>query len=183
MKICAKCNQMLDNSQFNLSNPRTPKTSKLQSYCRGCSKQYAKGWYQVNRETHKAKTLIQLNARTGPIRDWYRAEKESTPCTDCRGYHEWYNMEYDHISDDKDHNIGSMITAGFTREEIQAEMNKCELVCVMCHRNRTYSRAGNNTRYSDIPRTPRSSAEEHMVSTHLVGSSNLSEGTQGDENE
>lgn len=49
-------------------------------------------------------------------------------------------MEFDHLGD-KLGDMGNMVRRA-SRRVIEAEIAKCELVCVVCHRRRTAKRAG-----------------------------------------
>lgn len=66
--------------------------------------------------------------------------KNKTPCADCGiiYYDEPWLTEFDHLKD-KRMSITKMITYG-SLEKLKEEINKCELVCVVCHRRRTAKR-------------------------------------------
>jgi hypothetical protein len=49
-------------------------------------------------------------------------------------------MDFDHILGTKVGNISSMVHVPVSIETLQNEISKCDLVCVLCHRDRTYSR-------------------------------------------
>ena len=54
-------------------------------------------------------------------------------------------MDFDHHKGDKKaHNIGSMFAHHYSRELIQTELDKCDLVCANCHRIRTRDRRTGN---------------------------------------
>ena len=71
----------------------------------------------------------------------WMAEIKSKPCTDCGGTFPICCMDFDHKHDAvKAYNIGSMFAHHYSRELIQTELDKCELVCSNCHRIRTRDR-------------------------------------------
>jgi hypothetical protein len=70
-------------------------------------------------------------------RAWVRYLKESNPCTDCGRYYPYYIMEFDHLRD-KRYSISTMMC--HSAENIQKEIDKCELVCGNCHAIREYNR-------------------------------------------
>jgi len=72
--------------------------------------------------------------------EWYRALKESSPCTDCGNFYPYYVMQYDHIGDDKVRGVADLAGGGYPREMVLAEIAKCELVCANCHAIRTHQR-------------------------------------------
>lgn len=71
-------------------------------------------------------------------RKWLYPLKESTPCADCGGFFRHYCTDYDHVGDDKVYSISKMV--GHARLRVLAEIAKCELVCIRCHRTRTHRR-------------------------------------------
>lgn len=61
-------------------------------------------------------------------------------CTDC-GWSNWARgLDWDHVRGRKTTTIAIMIGAGRPWSEIEAEMEKCDLVCANCHRIRTVER-------------------------------------------
>jgi hypothetical protein len=68
------------------------------------------------------------------------ALKENTPCADCGNKFPHYVMEFDHARGEKKNNISSMKAKRFDNVSLQAELEKCDLVCANCHNTRTYFR-------------------------------------------
>lgn len=67
---------------------------------------------------------------------------KNRPCVDCGQIYESFAMEFDHIGNgDKIKSISEMIASHATDEQILKEIQKCELVCVLCHRIRTENRS------------------------------------------
>jgi hypothetical protein len=74
------------------------------------------------------------------MKSWMEALK-SAPCLDCNTSFPTCCMDYDHRdATDKAHNIGSMFAHHYSRELIEIEIAKCDLVCSNCHRVRTRDR-------------------------------------------
>ena len=67
-------------------------------------------------------------------------EIKSGPCVDCKGVFDPVAMDFDHITDNKVKSISQLINSLKPWEEIQAEIDKCELVCSNCHRVRSKQR-------------------------------------------
>lgn len=94
--------------------------------------------------------------RKRPARDRNRAyiwEAKDKPCADCRKRYPPWVMQFDHVRGRKLGNISRMAMAGESSlQRIQAEINKCEVVCSNCHANRTHFRrriaASGVTRYN-----------------------------------
>ena len=68
-------------------------------------------------------------------------ELKSEPCTDCGQKFPVCCMDFDHKpGTTKSYNLGSMFAHHYSKELIQTELDKCELVCSNCHRIRTQNR-------------------------------------------
>jgi hypothetical protein len=66
--------------------------------------------------------------------------KESLPCEDCGQHYKACQMQFDHVRGEKYKNVSSVIgSCGARWETIQAEIDKCELVCANCHALRTWA--------------------------------------------
>lgn len=75
-------------------------------------------------------------------------ELKQNPCLDCCEMFDSVAMDFDHVKSDKKFTISQMSSPSkkhrnFTWDEIEAEINKCELVCANCHRIRTWKRKNN----------------------------------------
>jgi len=64
--------------------------------------------------------------------------KGVNPCVDCGVSYPPYVMQFDHVVDGKVSNIADMVRNGYSIKNIQAEIDKCELVCANCHAERTH---------------------------------------------
>lgn len=65
---------------------------------------------------------------------------KNKPCTDCGNSFPWYAMHFDHVGDDKEHEVSRLMNSGASIAKIEAEIAKCEVVCATCHAIRTYER-------------------------------------------
>ena len=73
---------------------------------------------------------------------------KSNPCTDCKGIFPVCCMDFDHKKGTiKSYNLGSMFAHHYSRELIESELAKCELVCSNCHRIRTRDRRINSGKH------------------------------------
>jgi hypothetical protein len=63
---------------------------------------------------------------------------KSAQCMDCDNIFPPAAMDFDHVRGDKVSEVSHMWQ--YTREEVLAEIAKCNLVCACCHRIRTESR-------------------------------------------
>ena len=67
------------------------------------------------------------------------ASLKDGPCVDCGEQYEPCCMEFDH-TDEKNHSIAKMVEMKASRARILEEVRLTELVCVLCHRSRTFFR-------------------------------------------
>lgn len=65
---------------------------------------------------------------------------KSKPCFDCGLIFESFCMDWDHVSGVKIGNVSEMAHQLVSLETLQNEISKCDLVCVLCHRDRTHLR-------------------------------------------
>jgi hypothetical protein len=106
-----------------------------QSYCRQCQKEYDAAWYQANKERRKAKVKVDREVH----REWMDSLKEGIPCTDCGRTYPTYVMEWDHLPEAiKRLVLSNARRSAFSKKRILEELEKCELVCANCHRERTF---------------------------------------------
>lgn len=63
---------------------------------------------------------------------------KNAPCADCNGSWPSYVMDFHHVNEDKEFNLAKAVqSAGPTRlSKVQAEIDKCVLLCANCHRLR-----------------------------------------------
>lgn len=83
---------------------------------------------------------MNLKARREQRYEWLRSLKNK-PCADCGEIHPPDKMEWDHLPKFvKVMNVSRMTGKLRPIPVIKAEIAKCELVCVWCHRKRTIRR-------------------------------------------
>ena len=68
----------------------------------------------------------------------YKIEKGCTECKITYPDEPWL-LEFDHIKDKK-YDISTMVRSSHTLEDIKNEIEKCEVLCLICHRRRTATR-------------------------------------------
>jgi hypothetical protein len=70
--------------------------------------------------------------------------KKGKACRDCGGKYPSYVLDFDHRDPKKKH-AGVALMSGRTGSiaKIQAEIDKCDIVCANCHRERTHRRKKN----------------------------------------
>lgn len=121
MKKCCKCD-----------NPRRNKTS---TYCKSCHNEYQKAFYKKN-----PRSISESSKRNHDrIREFVK-ESKNIPCVDCKIKYPYYVMDFDHVRGDKKFILAVAASKYRSIKSIQEEIDKCEVVCSNCHRERTFNR-------------------------------------------
>lgn len=111
---------------------------------------YAREYYSKNSEKWKKHGGRKLERKL-EIAAWVEKQK-ARPCMDCNGVFPACAMDFDHRDGtEKRWNIARITASGRSRDFIQKEMDKCDLVCSNCHRVRTKGRKVANTRKPTPP--------------------------------
>lgn len=100
------------------------------SWCKEC-----KSKYQQNYD-YKEKN----NKRRSDRIKWFRSIKADKPCTDCGLIYEPACMDYDHVRGEKIAHVSRMVLDNTPKSKILKEIDKCELICLLCHNRRTQKR-------------------------------------------
>jgi hypothetical protein len=89
----------------------------------------------VNKDKRKGKTPRSGMSRTAKVK--YVRQAKAKPCMDCGIMYPYYVMDLDHREPFKKfRGVSNMMR--FPIEKIQAEIDKCDVVCANCHRERTW---------------------------------------------
>ena len=105
---------------------------KCDLVCACCHRTRTQNWFNENKK----------NKRNYPERERRKALVDgfkNKPCLDCGNKFKTWQMDFDHLKD-KRNSISKLILNSVSDEEIVNEIEKCELVCVNCHRMRTQKR-------------------------------------------
>jgi len=129
MKTCYRCKVEQPKENFTASSKSK---DGLHSWCKGCKRSK----YLEDAERVKARTKAR-NQRQSEIISEIVREAKSAPCSDCGKSYPPYVMDFDHRRD-KSFNISEARRRGYSIESIRAEIEKCEVVCSNCHRERTF---------------------------------------------
>ena len=136
MKLCGGCGEVKPLSEFHKNKGRK---NGVNSSCKPCRA-------VLDHERYEAK--VGRSVARHPQRSergrkaWLVSLKSGRPCTDCQRIFAHQAMQWDHRpGTEKLGELGGDFRTR-TREEILAEIAKCDLVCANCHAIRTFSRAG-----------------------------------------
>lgn len=91
-----------------------------------------KAYYHANSGNQRQSTkALRLSKR-----DFIKQVKLK-PCTDCKNNFPYYVMDFDHVRGEKSFNI-SIAAGKYSLARIKEEIEKCDVVCANCHRERTF---------------------------------------------
>jgi hypothetical protein len=103
--------------------------AKCQLVCANC--------HRLRTESRRTETATPSPAliRYRSIREWVNSTFKNKPCAVCAEVFKPCQMDFDHIDPlQKVANVSSLVQSRMGRDTIAAEIAKCRLVCVNCHR-------------------------------------------------
>jgi len=127
--MCARCSSVKEVEEFPVVGSSS---TGYGSWCKKCKCSYQKEYDY--KKGYRNRRLERVH--------WFRSIKSGKPCTDCGQVLEPSCMDYDHVSGDKTAHVSRMVMDNTPKERILKEIDKCELVCVLCHNFRTQERFG-----------------------------------------
>lgn len=138
LKQCSKCGQWKNEEEFNW---RWKALGKRHAACRACHKLERDNYYENTREKYIAGVMISKNARREEGRRYINDYLSTHLCVDC-GEGDPVVLEFNHVRGKKRDSIAQLIVNSSPIEVIQAEIDKCDVVCSNCHRRRTAKQFG-----------------------------------------
>jgi len=130
-KVCSSCRAVKLVTDFNF---KYRESGVRHSYCRECGKRLTRSHYKRNKRSY-----LDRNARAYQRHRELIREAKSRPCADCGVQYPYYVMDFDH-RDGVDKLFELHSVARKTAQSILREIEKCDVVCANCHRERTYQR-------------------------------------------
>lgn len=125
MRRCSDCRIEKENEEFAFENKSL---GKLQRRCRSCMAKRTHAYYEKN----KTKVRSNMKKRRTFLSNLIQNKKHLSGCVFCFES-EPVVLDYHHV-DDKLFNISRMVRDRLTIEAIEAEIEKCVVVCANCHR-------------------------------------------------
>lgn len=104
------------------------------------NKEYQKRASRKHYLANKDKVKARAKARTAAMTAYVKELKENTPCADCNTKYPYYVMDFDHLPGYEKAGLMATLVLMGSWSKMLAEIEKCELVCANCHRERTHSR-------------------------------------------
>lgn len=136
MKICTRCKEDKELSQFGKSGTR------FSSWCKSCHSEY----YRLNRDRHKKSMILWEKRRNKELRDIV-INRMIDGCIDC-GQKNILTLEFDHKDgkEKREHSIAKLMNSRCSPERLIQELDKCEVRCANCHRIKTSYETWNSWR-------------------------------------
>jgi hypothetical protein len=130
LRRCGRCGHHLPVECFNRLG------DGLRWWCRSCFAAY----FRERGDLHRRQSKQAKVARGRALRAYLLDHLRRHPCVDC-GERDPVVLEFDHI-EEKAATISVLLSHTAARKAVDAEIARCEVVCVNCHRRRTATRAG-----------------------------------------
>jgi len=132
MKRCSRCQTHKPFLDFakNISTK-----DGYSNYCRICQQAYVKDHYSRNKPYYMAKA----RKRTQTIRELVGNLKK-VPCKDCKMSYPPWVMDFDHLDSSNKLKEVSILVGTGSLTSVYSEIEKCDIVCSNCHRQRTHNR-------------------------------------------
>lgn len=137
---CTKCGEEKSVEEFYVT--KRGKKLALYSRCHRCHQIVTEEGREKNPESRDAKivNLIRWRAeQKGKLREIVNRAKD-VPCADCGVVYPHYVMDFDHVRGEKEAHVSRMLSRGVPEEVLLAEIEKCEVVCANCHRERSFGK-------------------------------------------
>jgi len=131
VKPCTGCKRNLPDESFAWKLKGVRRSRR----CRDCQKVVKDAHYRANKRSYVAKARKYQNE---VVKTWMQEYKTNHPCADCGNFYHYCQMDFDHLGD-KVRNV-SLMASRYGRQQLLAEIAKCDLVCSNCHRLRTFRR-------------------------------------------
>jgi len=137
-KKCDHCKKYKDEEEFNWKFKALGVRHKT---CRECMKPFRKNWYEGDaHDRHLANVKERKDAARLVAREYVYQYLSTHPCIEC-GETDPMVLEFHH-RDEKDKSVSVLTAAGYSTATIQAEIDKCDVLCANCHRRRTMKERG-----------------------------------------
>jgi hypothetical protein len=143
MRICTKCYQAKDESDYFVKDK---KTGRLHTQCKNCYKLHRKTYYAEHYskygDLYRARAKIRRVLVQERLRSKMLEYLQNKSCSIC-GESDIRTFEFDHIDPTlKSFGIARAIGDGTKWEKIMAEIQKCRILCANCHKKHTASQFG-----------------------------------------
>ena len=135
---CNHCQKYKDPEEFNW---RFKALGIRNPACRDCQHAFNKDYYEGDaKERHLQQVKERTEAAREAARDYVYQFLLKHPCEVC-GERDPIVLEFHHVGE-KDMTVTRMVSGGWSIKRIQAELDKCQVLCASCHRRVTAKERG-----------------------------------------
>lgn len=138
-KRCCRCRKKkpLDDFHRNQSKPdgRAPS-------CKDCRKSYHKSYYTDNKDKYTDRRQAQRER----IRAVVDAAKDGAACLECGEDHQAVLVFHHRDPSAKEIKLADLSHTGWGLKRVQAEIKKCDLLCLNCHAKKHWRRGSGSHR-------------------------------------
>lgn len=140
MKGCNKCGFSKQTTDFYVRKSGE-RAGQYYEKCKECYKSRGRSYYGQNKEKQLALAKLR-KLRYIDERKKFLEEIKNQPCLDCKKKYPVWVMDFDHRNAcEKIDSVSKLAFRKITSiQKIKDEIEKCDLVCANCHRQRTYDR-------------------------------------------
>lgn len=138
-KTCNKCSELKSVEEFNWKNKSKGRRDSL---CKACRSAEWSKYYGDNKEAHR-KAVRKYNKTQREEIKKLRDELKSVPCADCGECYGPHVMDFDHREGERKKGNPGDIVKTYSIKAYLEEIEKCDVVCANCHRERTFQRRKN----------------------------------------
>lgn len=129
-KVCCKCKRELPVDNFSFKNKEK---GTRHSLCLDCEKQYKRDWYYRHYKEKETREKFLKRNREYMARVNDMINQHKTSCLIC-GEDNKCCLDFHHLDPNLKEGAIASIKGRVSSEEIQAEINKCVVLCANCHR-------------------------------------------------
>ena len=126
------CNRCLQSKIIEEYNRDKSKADGFANRCKECNKEVNRLWYACNKDRKIQKSMLNNKSHRDLLRNRLAEIKEKGYCIYC-GEGTTVCLDFHH-RDNKDFEISTALSQGFSWHRIQEELSKCDMVCANCHR-------------------------------------------------
>lgn len=128
-KVCKNCN-------FNLPIEMFPSSKGIKNnhyLCIECKRLYDRNYHNNRSEFKKKQKQLHQDTRRKNKLELVRNYKSNLGCCKC-GEKDYACLDFHHISDDKEIDVGLAASRNWSIERLAQEIAKCIVICANCHR-------------------------------------------------
>jgi hypothetical protein len=137
LKKCSVCKKAKNIEEFSW---RWKTLGIRQSACRECRRVQVKKWYSKHKEEHLENVKVRKYKFRQEVRQYVWDYLSAHPCSEC-GEADPIVLEFHHLRG-KDKAVSELVGAGWSIQRVQAEIDKCIVLCANCHRRKTMTERG-----------------------------------------